>query len=184
MILDESPNIRGRPAVAVMLTFYDPALPGRSTHMLALKVLLQCNALMMAMLLQEVLLKFDKWLNDVSMLVSDSAPYMRKLYLDLCQSNLEFAGVHLSNPCHLLNDALTESLHLERFACMHDFVIHVTAMLKSSKSSGVNSTQCASPWTWRRSFLQPFALPEGSLSTSHCVMFLPTGAPFLLHEKL
>lgn len=67
---------------------------------------------MMAMLLQEVLLKFGKRLN-VSMLVSDSASYMRKLYLDLCQSDLKFAGVHLSDACLLLNNALAEGLRLE-----------------------------------------------------------------------
>ncbi|KAG0424046.1 hypothetical protein HPB47_000207 [Ixodes persulcatus] len=72
-------------------------------------MLLQCNALSMVKLLQEVLLHFGKHIRDVCMLVSDSASYMRKLYQDLCQSDLRLTGIHLSNACHLLNNVLAEA---------------------------------------------------------------------------
>lgn len=101
--------------------------------MLDLKVLLQCNALSMAMLLQEVLQCLGKHISDVCMLTSDSASYMRKLYQDLCQSDVGFIGIHLSNACHLLNNALAEGLRIEGLTSVHDFVMHVTATLKSTR---------------------------------------------------
>ncbi|KAH9365232.1 hypothetical protein HPB48_019275 [Haemaphysalis longicornis] len=42
--IDESPEPRGRPAVAVLATFYGDELPGRRTLMIDLQMVQQCNA--------------------------------------------------------------------------------------------------------------------------------------------
>ncbi|CAN7985025.1 unnamed protein product [Ixodes pacificus] len=55
--VDESPELRGRPAVAVLATFYDDDLPVRRTLMIDLQVLQQCNAVSIGMLIQTALQK-------------------------------------------------------------------------------------------------------------------------------
>ncbi|KAG0416058.1 hypothetical protein HPB47_006769, partial [Ixodes persulcatus] len=81
--VDESPELHGRPAVAVLATFYDDDLPGRRTLMIDLQVLQQCNAVSIGMLIQTALQKVGKALADVAVLCSDSASYMQKLHKEL-----------------------------------------------------------------------------------------------------
>ncbi|KAH9361467.1 hypothetical protein HPB48_004590 [Haemaphysalis longicornis] len=66
--IDEMPDLRGSPAVAVLVTFYDDEVPGRRTLMAGLQVLQQCNGVSIGILIQEVLQKLAKSLSDVSVL--------------------------------------------------------------------------------------------------------------------
>lgn len=106
--IDESPELRGRPAVAVLATFYDDELPGRRTLMIDLQIVQQCNAVSIAMLMQTALQKVEKTLGDIAVLCSDSASYMQKLHKDLHLSNPEFKALHFKDPCHVLNNALED----------------------------------------------------------------------------
>ncbi|KAG0425347.1 hypothetical protein HPB47_027479 [Ixodes persulcatus] len=76
LTIDETPEFRGRPAVAVLVTSYDDKVPGRRTLMADLQVLQQCNAVSIGMFIQEVLQKIAKSLSDVCVLCSDSASYV------------------------------------------------------------------------------------------------------------
>lgn len=131
--IDESPELRGRPAVAVLATFYDDELPGRRTLMIDLQIVQQCNAVSIAMLMQTALQKVGKTLGDIAVLCSDSASYMQKLHKDLQLSNPEFKALHFKDPCHLLNNALEEGIRTSPFNVLHDFVVHFPALLKSSR---------------------------------------------------
>ncbi|KAG0429939.1 hypothetical protein HPB47_023148 [Ixodes persulcatus] len=131
--VDETPEIRGRPAVAVLATFYDDDLPGRKTLMIDLQVLQQCNAVSVGMLIQASLQKVGKTLADVAVLCSDSASYMQKLHKDLQLSSPEFKALHFKDPCHLLNNVLDDGLKTDSFVVVHDFVVHFPALLKSSR---------------------------------------------------
>lgn len=133
LTIDETPELRGRPAVAVLVTFYDDEVPGRRTLMADLQVLQQCNAVSIGMLIQEVLQKLAKSLSDVCVLCSDSASYMQKLHRDMQQSHTEFRALHFKDPCHLLNNILEEGLKVDCFKGARDFVVHFPALLKSSR---------------------------------------------------
>ncbi|KAH7948834.1 hypothetical protein HPB49_002698 [Dermacentor silvarum] len=92
--IDESPELRGRPAVAVIATFYVDELPRRRTLMIDLQIEQQCNAVSIGMLIQSALHKFGKTLSDVAVLGSDSASYMQKLHKDLRLSKPECKALH------------------------------------------------------------------------------------------
>ncbi|KAG0444092.1 hypothetical protein HPB47_014185 [Ixodes persulcatus] len=131
--VDESPELRGRPAMAVLATFYDDDLPGRRTLMIDLQVLQQCNAVSIGMLIQTALQKVGKALADVAALCSHSASYMQKLRKDLQLSSPEFKALHFKDPCHLLNNALEDGIKTSSFKVVQDFVVHFPAPLKSSR---------------------------------------------------
>ncbi|KAG0432014.1 hypothetical protein HPB47_021251 [Ixodes persulcatus] len=133
LTIDETPELRGRPAVAVLVSFYDDDVPGRRILMADLQILQQCNAVSIGMLIQEVLQKLVKSLGDVCVLCSDSASYMQKLHRDMQQSYTEFRALHFKDPCHLLNNILEEGLKMDCFMGARDFVVHFPALLKSSR---------------------------------------------------
>ncbi|KAG0426323.1 hypothetical protein HPB47_026562 [Ixodes persulcatus] len=127
--VDETPEIRGRPAVAVLATFYDDDLPGCKTLIIDLQVLQQCNAVSVGMLIQASLQKVGKTLADVAVLSS----YMQTLHKDLQLSSPEFKAFHFKDPCHLLNNVLDDGLKTDSFVVVHDFVVHFPALLKPSR---------------------------------------------------
>ncbi|KAH7965842.1 hypothetical protein HPB49_011387 [Dermacentor silvarum] len=131
--IDESPELRGRPAVAVLATFYDDELPGRRTLMIDLQIVQQCNAVSIGMLIQTALQKVGKTLGDVAVLCSDSVSYVQKLHKDLQLSNPDLQALHFKDPCHLLNNAPEDGIRTSSFNVVHDFVVHFPAMLKSSR---------------------------------------------------
>ncbi|KAH7940475.1 hypothetical protein HPB49_000357 [Dermacentor silvarum] len=58
--IDESPELLGRPAVAMLATFYDDELPGRRTLMIDLQIVQKCNAVSSGMFLLTALQKVGK----------------------------------------------------------------------------------------------------------------------------
>ncbi|KAG0434608.1 hypothetical protein HPB47_018987 [Ixodes persulcatus] len=157
LTIDETPELRGRPAVAVLVTFYDDDVPGHRTLTADLQVLQQCNAVSLGMLIQEVLKKTAKSLSDVSVLCSDSASYMQKLHRDMQQSHTEFRVLHFKDPCHILNNILEEELKMDCFKGARYFVVHFPALLKSSREL-------------RRSFPSLRVTSAGGFSRSVAVM--------------
>ncbi|KAH9380823.1 hypothetical protein HPB48_021354 [Haemaphysalis longicornis] len=131
--IDELPELRGHPALAVLATFYDDELPGRRTVMIDLQIIQQCNAVSIAMLMPTALQKVRKTLGDIAVLCSDSASYMLKLHKDLQLSNPKFRALQFKDPCHILNNALEEGIRMSPFNVLHDFVVHFPALLKSSR---------------------------------------------------
>nr|XP_014345642.1 PREDICTED: uncharacterized protein LOC106704024 [Latimeria chalumnae] len=63
--VDETPEIHGDPAVAVLFTFYKDSQNVRYTVMADLEVLESCNAISVSALIQQVLDKFEKRWEDV-----------------------------------------------------------------------------------------------------------------------
>lgn len=133
LTVDETPDLRGRLAVAVLVTFFDFELLQRKTFMADLQVIQKCNAVAVGVLVQEVLEKIGKSFRDVCVLSSDSASYMHKLHRDLQLSQPDFIALHFKDPCHLLNVTLAEGMKLVEFDVIQDFVVHFPALLKSSR---------------------------------------------------
>ncbi|KAG0445249.1 hypothetical protein HPB47_017801 [Ixodes persulcatus] len=134
LTIEETLELRGRPAVAVLVTFYDDEVPGRRTLMADLQVLEQCNAVSIGTLIQEVLQKIAKSLSDVCVLCSDSASYLQKRHRDMQQSHTEFRALHFKDPCHFLSNIFEEGLKMDCFIKeTRDFVVRFPAILKSSR---------------------------------------------------
>ncbi|KAH7949685.1 hypothetical protein HPB49_013901 [Dermacentor silvarum] len=131
--IDESQELSGCPAVAVLATFYDDEIPGRRALMIDLQIVQQCNAVSIGMLMQTTLQKVEKTLGDVAVLCSDLASYMQKLHRDFQLPNPEFKALHFKDPCHLLNNAPEDGIRTSSFNVVDDVVVHFPAMLKSSR---------------------------------------------------
>lgn len=100
--VDETPDLRRRPAVGVLVTFFDRMCFRRRTLMVDLQILQKCNTVSIAVVLQAAMEKIGKGWNDVCMLCTDSASYMHKLHSDMQASITKFRALHLKDPCHLL----------------------------------------------------------------------------------
>lgn len=88
------------------------------------------NAVPLGMLLQNVLIKFNKDWSDSVCLCSDSATYMKKLCDDHLKSIPELKYFPLRGPCHLLDGMMKSSLQFsELMKNAVDFVVHSGALL-------------------------------------------------------
>ncbi|XP_078518243.1 uncharacterized protein LOC144782856 [Lissotriton helveticus] len=133
--IDETPEMRGDPAVAVVITFCD-AKNGwhRRTIMADLDVLETCNAVSLGMLLQRVLTKFNKDWSDIVCICSDSATYMKKLCDDLSKAMPELKCFPVRDPCHLLDGMLKAALQSsELMKNAIDFVVHSGALFRYAR---------------------------------------------------
>lgn len=127
--INETPEMHGRPGVALLFTFSDPDSSFLKKTVLAnVRVSKQCNSTTVSLLLQDVLTKYDKNLSNVSAIVSDSASYMQKITRELNASCPDFVAVHIRDICHLLNVVLTESMKVPSFTAVRELVIRVPAM--------------------------------------------------------
>ncbi|XP_078518510.1 uncharacterized protein LOC144783384 [Lissotriton helveticus] len=132
--VDETLEMHENPAVAVLLTFCDTGNGWvRRTVMVDLHVIETCNAVSIAVLLQNVLEKFGKNWCDVVCICSDSAGYMKRMCNDLSKEMPEFKAFHIRDPCHLLDDMLKAALNSsELMKGAVDFVIHCGDLFKFS----------------------------------------------------
>ncbi|KAJ1110244.1 hypothetical protein NDU88_007599 [Pleurodeles waltl] len=132
--VDETLELHGNPAVAVLFTFCDTGNGWvRRTIMADLHVVETCNAVSIARLLQNVLEKFDKNWCDVLCICSDSTGYMKMFCNDLSKGMSDFRAFHIRDPCHLLDDMLKAALkssELMRRAV--DFVVHCSELFRFS----------------------------------------------------
>ncbi|KAJ1169172.1 hypothetical protein NDU88_001078 [Pleurodeles waltl] len=133
--VDETPEMLGDPAVAVLFTFCD-AENGwvRRTVMADLDIVETCNAVSISALLQKVLERFHKNWSDVVCIGSDSATYMKKLCDDLGKTVPEFKAIHVRDPCRLLDGVLKAALHSsELMRNAVDFVVHADTLFRYAR---------------------------------------------------
>nr|XP_014343832.1 PREDICTED: uncharacterized protein LOC106703453 [Latimeria chalumnae] len=132
--VDETPEIHGDPAVAVLFTFYKDSENVRYTMMTDLEVLESCNAVSVSALTQQVLDKFEKRWEDVVCFCSDSASYMKKLCEDLKSAKTEFNPFIIRDPCQLLDGVVKRGLKCSKlFQNVLDFVMHSGAVFKYAR---------------------------------------------------
>uniref|UniRef100_A0A1X7U6P4 DUF4371 domain-containing protein n=1 Tax=Amphimedon queenslandica TaxID=400682 RepID=A0A1X7U6P4_AMPQE len=82
LILDESSDVIGRPAVNTLASFYDSSLNNKSVALLDTTLMKACNSTTLALLLSRVIQNIDKDRVDVIGLSTDSAVYMKKVASD------------------------------------------------------------------------------------------------------
>ncbi|XP_078527943.1 uncharacterized protein LOC144802589 [Lissotriton helveticus] len=130
--VDETAEMHGDPAVAVLFTFCD-AENGcvRRTVMADLDVVETCNALSISALLQKALERFHKSWSDVVCIGRDSATYMKKLCDDLGNSMPDFKAIQVRDPCRLLDGVLKAALtSSELMRSTVDFVVHAGTLFR------------------------------------------------------
>lgn len=83
--LDETPDVRGRPAVCVLFTFMHEGSGqcSRKTVAAELHILPKCNAMSVSCFARGADKKHGMPLKDISALVIDSPSYVQKLHCDL-----------------------------------------------------------------------------------------------------
>ena len=87
IIVDESPELMGRPCVNTLFSFYDTEKRGKTVLMVDCSFLTVCNAASILLHLTDVLKTYDLDWKRVLGLASDSAAYMRSLFADLRRSH-------------------------------------------------------------------------------------------------
>jgi hypothetical protein len=130
IIVDESPELMGRPCVNTLLSFYDVEKRDKVTLMVNCSFLTVCNAASIALYLSDVLKSYDvKW-EKVIALASDSAAYMKALFADLKKAQNP-SMIHITCPAHLINVAVSTSLQsTPSISDVHKVVIHMGSIFK------------------------------------------------------
>ena len=113
-IIDESPDILGRPAVNTLIAFYDDDRFAKTVLLVDTCILKACNSTTLAFVLARVLDELGKEWTDVIGIASDSAVYMRKLYTDLKASH-NSKLVQFNDVSHLIHVAIDTALHCPEF---------------------------------------------------------------------
>ena len=137
LIVDESPDVLGRPAVNSIIAFYDDDLMEKAVLLADTCILKACNSTTLALVLDRVLDELDKDWTDVIGIASDSAVYMRKLYSDLKAAHnsklLQFNDIS-----HLIHIAIDTALHCPEFDVLRKVVVKFGVVL--SMPANLNST--------------------------------------------
>ncbi|XP_069509341.1 uncharacterized protein [Ambystoma mexicanum] len=132
--IDETPEMHGEPALAVLFTFCDPKIGWvRRTIMVDFDIVDTCNAVSIAALLQKLLGKFGKDWCDVVCICSKSASCMKNVCDDLSRGIPEFKAFPMQDPCRLMDGVLKAALESsELMKNAVDFVVHSAALFSSA----------------------------------------------------
>lgn len=127
-IIDESPDVLGRPAVNTLISFYDDSAGNKAVCLVDTCLVKASNSTTLAFVLDRVLREIDKEWNDVIGLASDSTNYMNKLYDDLKPFNHKL--LYFNDVCHLIHVAIDFALQCEEFSVLRKIVIKFGAVFK------------------------------------------------------
>ncbi|XP_064414305.1 uncharacterized protein LOC135357041 [Latimeria chalumnae] len=128
LVIDETPELAGQPAINALAVFYSDKNKSVNTILLKSSVVLQCNAGVMSVWIQDVLTEYGlTWENCVS-INSDSAMYMQRLVKDLKEMHPNL--LHIPCIAHLLHVAIDQALKTNQFRNINKFVVHFPAIFK------------------------------------------------------
>ncbi|XP_078536687.1 uncharacterized protein LOC144822725 [Lissotriton helveticus] len=109
--INESLEMRGYPAVAVLFTFCDTKNESvRRTVMVDADIAENCNKILTAVLLQKVLCRFNKNLSDIVLIFIDSPAYMKEMCDDMLKGMPELNPFLVRDPCRMLDGMLESAL--------------------------------------------------------------------------
>ncbi|MGH0132052.1 UNVERIFIED_CONTAM: hypothetical protein FKN15_055668 [Acipenser sinensis] len=108
LIVDESPELGGQPAINILAVFYCEKDSSNKILLLSSSALNQCNAASVLLLVQQTVCVYNmQWTNCVGIL-SDSAKYMQWLAKDL--QALYPNVLHIPCIAHLVNVAVNTAV--------------------------------------------------------------------------
>ena len=131
LIIDESPDFRNRPLLNILACFYDHETSTRRVLMLDSKILLKCNAILIANEVSETLNNYEIMWKQCMAIVSDSAPYMKKY----CRSISTMYHNIIRIPCfsHLIHLSVKKSINTVFHDVKH-FCMKFSALLSKNRS--------------------------------------------------
>lgn len=129
VIVDESPELLGRPCLNTLFAFYDVEKGDRRVLLVDCSFLNVCNAASILLHLTDVLRKYNLDWSRVIGLASDSAAYMRALFADLKRSHNP-RMVHIACPAHLINVAVSTALESPDFTRLQKVATHMGSLFK------------------------------------------------------
>uniref|UniRef100_A0A1X7TIJ3 DUF4371 domain-containing protein n=1 Tax=Amphimedon queenslandica TaxID=400682 RepID=A0A1X7TIJ3_AMPQE len=112
LILDESSDVIGRPAVNTLASFYDSSLNSKCVALLDTTLMKACNSTTLALLLSRVIQNIDKDWVDVIGLSTDSAAYMKKVASDV-KAAYNPTLLQFNDVAHLMHVAIDAAMHSE-----------------------------------------------------------------------
>ncbi|XP_069086040.1 uncharacterized protein [Pleurodeles waltl] len=133
--IDESLEMHGDPAMAVLFTFCDSKNGWvRRTLMADVDIAENCNAVLIGVLLQKVLCRFNKNLSDIVLILIDSPAYMKAVCDDLSKGMPEFKPFLVRDPCRMLDGMLESALKSsELMRNTVDFVVCCGAVFRDAR---------------------------------------------------
>ena len=142
VILDESPDVIGRPAINTLISFYN-SLSNRKTVLLVdTSIVKSCNSTTAALTVSQALNNVNKSWTDVLGLSSDSAAYMQKLYTDV-KAAYNPRLLHFTDVAHLIHVAVDTALHSPSMLVLHKVVTKFGAIFKhAQKLEGLYKEIC------------------------------------------
>jgi hypothetical protein len=157
LIIDETSDILGRPAVSTLVSFYDQIKNTKSVLLLDSSIFNANNASEMYKVLENVLDNYDKQWSDVIALCSDSASDMRSAFKSIKALNSHLW--HIADIAHLINVSINEALKLESFLDIRRIVIKFGALfvyannlfLIFSNICSLNNIECKNRWLLQNS---------------------------------
>lgn len=127
-IIDESPDVLGRPAVNTLISFFNDSSGKKTVFLVDTCLVKASNSTTLGFVLDRVLRELDKNWVDVIGLSSDSTNYMNKLYNDLKPYNPKL--LHFNDVCHLIHIAIEFALKSDEFDVLRKVIIKFGAVFK------------------------------------------------------
>lgn len=129
IIIDESPEVLGRPAVNTLFCYHNQENNAKEVVLADTSILRAVNSTSLSVLLSKVLGEFGKDFRDMMAMSSDSAEYLAKLVRDLQMSYCPKL-LHIKDVPHLIHVAIDFAIQSEGMADIRQVVIRFGAVFK------------------------------------------------------
>ena len=132
LIVDESPDFKNRPTFNVLVCFYDHSIDKKRIFMLDSTILTECNSVIVASHISEVLLRYNlEWKNCLA-IVSDSASYMKKYYKGISLIHKHIIRVPFFS--HLIHLSVRKTVD-QIFPVVRFFGMKLSALFSKNRSA-------------------------------------------------
>ena len=127
IIVDESPDVVGRPTVNTLFVFYNSKKNQKQVLLVDTSFVKVPNSASLSVLLTQVLREYEKDWSDVAAISTDSAEYMGKLVRDVKKS-FNPKIIHIKDVPHLIHVAISASLECQAMRDIRIVVIRFGAI--------------------------------------------------------
>lgn len=114
LIIDESPDMKGRPALNVLVSFFDSEINDKRILLIKTTIIENTKSATILTNLLGVLEEFGLTFANILAICSDSAEHMKKLVSDV-KTNYNNNLLHITDISHLIRNSLLKSLKSEFF---------------------------------------------------------------------
>jgi DNA-binding ferritin-like protein (Dps family) len=131
LIIDECPQISGRPALNVLISYFDSEIKDKRILLIKTSIIENTKSTTILNDLLILLEEFSLTFNDVLAICSDSAEYMKKLVSDI-KTNYNNSLFHITDVSHLIHISVMKSLKSQFFNETENSIVKIGAIFKTS----------------------------------------------------